>query len=254
MKLTLFTISNEQIKEQLSKLQTKVESLETVKEVQDKIITTKDSQISFLNDSIANMWAPIGIVSGIAGIIASGAFIYVTYLNQKAKKKIEQGEIQLSVVDGKLKEAESQIELANRLILDAQSTTINAQAKLEELDQKQNELHKITNSTINNQQLDMKIRHTETTLALIGNFLNALDAVTEGTKSDEHQSLIQQHNDLGKQCSKLSTDFQSDVMHGFYVDYQIRIGTIDKLYTECHALLSKCTTYSKKSNSPQVLS
>ncbi|MEI5948585.1 hypothetical protein WBS58_25215 [Bacillus albus] len=31
MKLTLFTISNEQIKEQLSKLQTKVESLETVK-------------------------------------------------------------------------------------------------------------------------------------------------------------------------------------------------------------------------------
>ncbi|MEX0134969.1 hypothetical protein MRBLBA71_001506 [Bacillus nitratireducens] len=41
MKLTLFTISNEQIKESLNKLQTKVESLETVKEVQDKIIATK---------------------------------------------------------------------------------------------------------------------------------------------------------------------------------------------------------------------
>ncbi|EJQ57211.1 MULTISPECIES: hypothetical protein [Bacillus] len=54
MKLTLFTISNEQIKEQLSKLQTKVESLESIKEIQDKIIATKDSQIAFLNGQIAN--------------------------------------------------------------------------------------------------------------------------------------------------------------------------------------------------------
>jgi hypothetical protein len=37
VKLTLFAISNEQIKESLNKLQTKVESLETVKDVPEMI-------------------------------------------------------------------------------------------------------------------------------------------------------------------------------------------------------------------------
>ncbi|WP_157410596.1 hypothetical protein [Bacillus albus] len=254
MKLTLFTISNEQIKEQLSKLQTKVDSLEAVKDVQDKIISAKDSQISFLNDSIANMWAPIGIVAGIAGIIASGAFIYVTYLNQKAKKKIEQGEIQLTLVDEKMKATELQIEQANNLIRDAQNTTINAQEKLEKLDQKQIELDKITNSTINNQKLDMKLRNTETTLEMIGDYLNALDAVTEGEKSQEYQALIQQQKDLEKQCSKASTDFQIEVMYGGNINYQLWLEQIGNLYTECNDLLKKSTVYGKESRSPKVSS
>lgn len=55
MKLNLFTISNKQIKELLDKLQTKVEPLKTTKDVQDKILSAKDSHISFLNNQITNI-------------------------------------------------------------------------------------------------------------------------------------------------------------------------------------------------------
>lgn len=87
MKLTLFTISNEQIKEQLSKLQTKVDSLETVKEVQDKIISAKDSQITFLQGEISSISNWVIFVGGAIIALASAAFLYIKYLEKKANKK-----------------------------------------------------------------------------------------------------------------------------------------------------------------------
>lgn len=110
MKLTLFTISNEQIKEQLSKLQTKVESLETVKDVQDKIISTKDSQISFLNDQIANIWASVSIVVAFIGVIASAVFAYVAWLNKQGVKIVKEGEEQIEIANQKIKKAESTLQ------------------------------------------------------------------------------------------------------------------------------------------------
>ena len=92
MNWMLFTISNEQIKESLDKLQTKVESLENMKELQDKVVSMQDHQISFLNDSIANMWQPIAIVAGIAGLVITGAFAYVSILHHQAKRKKDEVE------------------------------------------------------------------------------------------------------------------------------------------------------------------
>jgi len=153
MKLILFTISNEQIKEQLSKLQTKVESLETVKEVQDKIISTKDSQISFLNDSIANMWAPIGIVSGIAGIIASGAFIYITYVNRQSQKILKTAEERIRAAEEQNIKAQERIIEAERQIQQANSISNLAQDKLNELELQQ--------------KINMKFNKIKTSLDLV---------------------------------------------------------------------------------------
>lgn len=148
MKLTLFTISNEQIKDQLSKLQTKVESLETVKDLQDKIISAKDSQISFLNDSIANMWQPIAIVAGIAALVITGAFAYVSILHHQAKRKRQEVE---------------------RLIEDSHSIATIAQERIDELNTEQQNLQKLANSIDIKQKVDMRLNRIKLTLETIEN-------------------------------------------------------------------------------------
>lgn len=146
MKLTLFTISNEQIKESLDKLQTKVESLETVKELQDKVISMQDHQISFLNDSIANMWAPIGIVAGIAGLVITGAFAYVSILHHQAKRKREEVE---------------------QLIQQSHSIATIAQDKINELNEKQLLLQKQTDAIEIKQKLDKIFNYIKNDLDFI---------------------------------------------------------------------------------------
>lgn len=157
MKLTLFTISNEQIKEQLSKLQTKVESLETVKEVQDKIISAKDSQITFLQGEISSIsnW----VIGGIGFIIAlaSAAFIYIKLLEKKAKEKIADGEAQIDLATQKITEAETKLKQADQ--------------KLEEVDNKIkqiNNINAIAEEKINKmnykQKLEVKFNTIKTRL------------------------------------------------------------------------------------------
>ncbi|EOO70728.1 hypothetical protein IIC_04573 [Bacillus cereus VD021] len=138
MNWMLFTISNEQIKESLDKLQTKVESLENMKELQDKVVSMQDHQISFLNDSIANMWQPIAIVAGIAGLVITGAFAYVSILHHQAKRKKDEVE---------------------QLIQQSHSIATIAQEKINELDQKQMLLQKQANTIDNKQKLDMKFNY-----------------------------------------------------------------------------------------------
>ena len=107
MKLTLFTISNEQIKEQLSKLQTKVESLEAVKDVQDKIISAKDSQITFLQGEISSIVTWVTWGAGIVITLATLAYAYIRFLEKKANKKIEETESTLQMATEKLEEIET---------------------------------------------------------------------------------------------------------------------------------------------------
>ncbi|WP_235712013.1 ribonuclease H family protein [Bacillus mycoides] len=146
MKLTLFTISNEQIKEQLSKLQTKVESLENTKELQDKVISIQDHQISFLNDSIANMWQPIAIVAGIAALIITGAFAYVSILHHQAKKKREEVE---------------------ELIQQSHSVATIAQEKIDEINIEQQNLQNLATSIDLKQKVDMLLNRIKLALETI---------------------------------------------------------------------------------------
>ncbi|PFX37934.1 hypothetical protein COL32_26620 [Bacillus pseudomycoides] len=180
MNWMLFTISNEQIKESLDKLQTKVESLETVKEVQDKIISAKDSQISFLSDQTANMLSFVSLIATIAGIIASGAFLYISYVNRESQKilkiaeeRIHDAEIQNSKAQERINKAEQQIQQANSI------TTI-AQDKLDELEIKQQEI---------NQQSE-RLKHTQKADTMLNTIKHQLDLLKKG------QELVTQSIDL----------------------------------------------------------
>ncbi|MDA1914974.1 hypothetical protein PDK20_26845 [Bacillus cereus] len=153
MKFTLFTISNEQIKEQLSKLQMKVESLETVKEVQDKIIATKDSQISFLSDQTANMISFVSLIAAIAGIIASGAFIYISYVNRQSHKILKTAKERIHAAEEQNQRAQERINEAEEQIQQANSISNLAQDKLDELELKQ--------------KINMKFNKIKTSLDLV---------------------------------------------------------------------------------------
>ncbi|MFL0405228.1 hypothetical protein ACH0BP_26710 [Bacillus nitratireducens] len=233
MKLTLFTISNEQIKEQLSKLQIKVESLENTKELQDKVVSMQDHQISFLNDSIANMWQPIAIVAGIAGIIASGAFIYVAYLNRQAQNKVKQAE---------------------SLISQNQQTAALAQEKLDTLETKQQELHDLATTTITNQKYDMSFRQIGITLDLSKSII---DSINEQIKSPislkpptEHLEAFSKLNDeyssIAQKYQGILFDFNTDVISGRKYDLEYVIKGLEYLVPKCTDLHYECKKLKRK--------
>ncbi|PHD85521.1 hypothetical protein [Bacillus toyonensis] len=226
MKFTLFTISNEQIKDQLSKLQTKVESLEAVKEVQDKIISAKDSQISFLNDQIANIWTPITIVAGFIALV----FGYVAWLNKQAQKKVDQAE---------------------SLIIQNQQTATFAQQKLEDLEKMQSDLEKLTTTLSLNQKADMTLKNIKIKLGFIGNDLirlhqkiNNIYSFTEENKEhySEHDKFKAIYYSLNEQYINLSFSFNKKIIGNevISVDDTTNIAVLD---TECEKLKIQISSY-----------
>lgn len=226
MKLTLFTISNEQIKEQLSKLQAKVESLETVKEVQDKIISTKDSQISFLNDQIANIWTPITIVAGFIALV----FGYVAWLNKQAQNKVMQAE---------------------SLISQNQETATNAQKKLEDLEKMQVELDELTTLLSLNQRADMVLKNIKIKLGFISTDLiklhqkiNNIYSFTEENNVHyaEYTKFKKTYESLYDKHTNLSYSFNKKIIADELVSVEdtTNIGILD---TDCRKLKVEIASY-----------
>lgn len=185
MKLTLFTISNEQIKEQLSKLQAKVESLETVKDVQDKIISAKDSQITFLQGEISNITSWVTWGAGIVITLASAAFIFIKFLESKAKKKLEETETKLEEIETakqkteiNLTESDAKIDQLNSLIDKSNNISTIAQEKLDNLTRKQQELEVLSSSLIINQKANVLLNSIKNTLGYVEKTLNILKSNT----------------------------------------------------------------------------
>ena len=235
MKLILFTISNEQIKEQLSKLQMKVESLEAVKEVQDKIISTKDSQISFLNDQIANIWTPIAIVAGFIAIV----FGYVAWLNRQADKKVKQGVEQFSLAQEKIEQAEA-------LIQQSESAATIAQEKIDELEEKHKELYDLATATTTNQKIDMSIREIDMYLDMSKNIIYDIMDYNEkynvlSAKQTEKLSYVnRQHTSFFHEYRRLFSIFSADIAEKQKIDIEkiiddtnhLKMNSIN-LYKEC---------------------
>ncbi|OJD86995.1 hypothetical protein [Bacillus anthracis] len=236
MKLTLFTISNEQIKEQftkvneqLSKLQMKVESLETVKDVQDKIISNKDSQVSFLNDQIGNILSFVGIIAGVVVFV----FGYVAWLNKQAQNKVKQAE---------------------SLIIDNQKTATSAQNKLDALEIKQQELNDLAATIITNQKYDMSFRQVGVTLDLSKAII---DSIYEQIKSPislkpptEYMEELSKLNDEYKYTSQkykeILLDFNGDIISGRNYDPEYIIKGLEYLVPKCANLRYECNQLKKK--------
>ncbi|MFF2290484.1 hypothetical protein [Peribacillus butanolivorans] len=63
-----------------------------IKELQDKVISIQDHEISFLNDTIANTYAVVGIVVGLIGIGAVYLGTMIKRSNDNARRKMEEAE------------------------------------------------------------------------------------------------------------------------------------------------------------------
>lgn len=188
MKLTLFTISNEQIKEQLSKLQTKVESLETVKDVQDKIISAKDSQISFLNDQIGNILSFVGIITGVVILV----FGYVAWLNKQAQNKVKQ---------------------AADLIDQNQETATIAQEKLNELEAKQKLLQKQTDALNYKLKLDIKFSSIKKSLLFLYNQQEKDIHICINEQTEEFNKFVTKTSELEAEYILLSSKLTNKIIN-----------------------------------------
>ncbi|MGQ3545793.1 hypothetical protein [Bacillus cereus] len=260
MKLTLFTISNEQIKEQLSKLQTKVESLETVKDVQDKIISAKDSQITFLQGEISSISNWVIFVGGAIIALASAAFLYIRYLEKKANKKIKEAENTLQLVTEKLAEVEnsrqqtesnltesdSRIEQLDTLIEKSNNIATIAQEKIDELEEKHKELYDLATATTTNQKIDMSIREVDMYLDMSKNIIYDIMEYNEkynklSAEQIEKLSYVnEQHTSFYIAYRRLFSTFSADIAEKQKINIEkmtdgtnhLKMNSIN-LYNEC---------------------
>ncbi|PEI98386.1 hypothetical protein CN671_24700 [Bacillus toyonensis] len=255
MKMTLFTISNEQIKEQLSKLQTKVDSLETVKDVQDKIISAKDSQITFLQGEISSISNWIIFVGGAIIALASAAFIYVKLLERKANKKIEEAENTLQLATEKLieienarqqtqlnlNESDSKIEQLNSLIDESKNIATIAQEKINELEERQIELNKISTSLAANQKIDIMLKNINIQLGFVKkaliNFktIYRLSLKESKEQQEKYIKFKNSHTRLGNRYIKLSLIYNNKIIENEDINTS-DIEIINTLKNECTEL------------------
>lgn len=227
MKLTLFTISNEQIKEQLSKLQTKVESLETVKDVQDKIISAKDSQITFLQGEISNITTWVTWGAGLVITLASAAFIFIKLLESKAKKKIDEAENTLQSATEKLAlieltkqqtetnltESDLKIGQLNSLIDKSNNIATVAQEKIEELEARQISLQKQAEELDKKQKLDMKFSSIKTRLDNLRNLKELYVGQIDPDLKEKFDSLINELNLREQEYRILYSDMSERIIN-----------------------------------------
>lgn len=265
MKLILFTISNEQIKEQLSKLQTKVESLETVKDVQDKIISAKDSQITFLQGEISNITSWVTWGAGLVITLASAAFIFIKLLEGKAKKKIEEAENALQSATEQLAQIEiarqqaaanltgsnEKIEQVNSLIDKSNNIAIIAQEKIDELLEKQSELNELASTLSINQKTDISLKNIKIMLDFIEKAIESLfydiNKTYPYSDSNEFNEYYTKYNEFKEKISNLK---------GLYTKYSVVVNlkiikneviTVDNL-DDISMLESKCKSLRQEIN------
>ncbi|MHA4279799.1 hypothetical protein ACX16R_28295 [Bacillus cereus] len=265
MKFTLFTISNEQIKEQLSKLQTKVESLETVKDVQDKIISAKDSQITFLQGEISSITTWVTWGAGLVITLASAAFIYIKFLERKAKKKIEEAEDtlqsateQLAQIETARQQAEAnltgsnaKIEQVNSLIDKSNNIAIIAQEKIDELLEKQSELNDLASTLSINQKADITLKNikirldfTEKAIKSLFFEINKTHQYSDAKESNEY---YKQYNEFKKKISDLQGSYTK---YSFVINLKIiknEVITVDNL-EDISTLESACKSLRQEIN------
>lgn len=275
MKLTLFTISNEQIKEQftkvnerLSKLQTKVESLETIKDVQDKIISAKDSQITFLQGEVSTIITWVSIAVAIITALAALAYGYIKSLEEKANEKIEEAEsvlqeateqlAQIEVAkqetETNLNESDKKIEQLNSLIDKSNNIATIAQEKLNKLEVKQQELNDLATITITNQKYDISLRQVGITLDLSKVII---DSIYEQIKSpislkpptehiEELSKLSDEYKSIAPKYQEILFDFNGDVISGRKYDPEYIIEGLKHLVPKCSNLYYECKKLQRK--------
>ncbi|MCU5281486.1 spbB protein [Bacillus thuringiensis] len=185
---------------------TAVPSTDVVKDLQDKVISLHEHEVSFLNDTIANMLTVVGIAAAIITAIFSGAFIYVTNSNKRAQEKMGEASAKLEEAESKVFELEEKntrleekIEEANQILAEANSVALIAQEKLDEVEKEQRKL----NTTIDTLKTVTK---NEATLDHHKIILDNIQQQILGLQNTEYPFFKEERNTLLSNCYKLEQE------------------------------------------------
>lgn len=176
--------------------------------------------------------------AAVAGLIASFAFGYVTYLNKKANKTIEAGKERDRIAEDKIKQAEALIE-------HSKSTATIAQNKIDELKEKQKNLNNFANTIAINQQLDMNFRIIKIQLDTMDEYINMIIDKLQNPifkindkEIEELYYFIRERNGLSTQYVNISLDFHNDIKNGEKL-FSHEKNSIEELTFKCDDLFEE---------------
>jgi len=219
---------------------------ELIKEMQDKVISLQDHEISFLNDTIANIWATVGIGVGIIIAIAGIVGWIIRRSNARAETKMQEAEIKMNEATEKITYAESLINKATETIdkleeYRSEVTTYRTgtEQKVKELssmiDERMQDLKEIEGKT-NRLAISHKVR------VLLGEIENSLDYIDlrivrlPNYENFNFKKDTQEYKELETRQRDLTTDYEI---------YKIKIENIsldemNDFYQKCLDLQLKC--------------
>lgn len=133
-------------------------STDVVKELQDKVISLHEHEVSFLNDTIANMQNNVSIALTIIGGLMTLVLTFIGFTNARAQKRMKEANSKMLEATDKIKDAddkikdaekkisdlENKIAEANSVVAQAQSVADFAQDKIDELEKEQEEIKNFT--------------------------------------------------------------------------------------------------------------
>ncbi|EEK47965.1 hypothetical protein FO497_13460 [Bacillus cereus ATCC 10876] len=134
---------------------------EAVKDLQEKVISIQDHQISFLNDSLANFLSYAGWIVSITSIVIVGIQIgiglFLRSQNKKTEEKMQAAERKMSEAEQKLTEVEQKSTKAEFQIEQAKQLGAKADEMLEQLQAQQNKIEGLLNS----KELEEKLKEID---------------------------------------------------------------------------------------------
>lgn len=174
-------------------------STDVVKDLQDKVISLHEHEVSFLNDTISNMLTVVGIGVAIITAFFSWAYFYVNNSNKRAQKKMDEASNKFKEAENKVVELEEKIKEANQTLAEANSIALIAQEKLDEVEKEQLKL----NTTI---EVLQTVTKNEATLDHHKIILDNIQQQLLGFQNMNYPFFGEQINKLLLDCYKLEQE------------------------------------------------
>lgn len=164
-------------------------STDVVKELQDKVISLHEHEVSFLNDTISNMQNQVSMGLTVVGGLATIALAIIGFTNNRAQKKMDEANGKMLEATDKIKDAEKKIKNADQKIKDAEKKISDLEDKIAEASGVVAQAQSVANFA------QGKINELEKEQEEIKNFAERLES---GLKTDAILNAVKMKLDLAK--------------------------------------------------------